>query len=203
MGRGNFDEGRLALPAAIAVVLLVIMSAMRRPAAGEHGRALAGGRDTVWPARFGIGRPATTAEIAAWDISVRPDGKGLPPGSGNARAGQEIFAAKCAACHGRTGREGPYVRLVGPMGDTTKAKTIGNYWPYATTIFDYTWRAMPYNAPGSLSATEVYSLTAFLLAENKIIDPGEVMDAKQLPKVVMPAKKFFVPDDRRGGPEVR
>jgi S-disulfanyl-L-cysteine oxidoreductase SoxD len=181
-----FDSGRLALPASVAVILLVVASAMRQP-----------------PARFGIGRPATKAEIAAWDISIRPDGKGLPPGSGTAQDGKEIYAAKCAACHGRTGTEGPYARLVGTMGDTTRAKTIGNYWPYATTIFDYTRRAMPYNAPGSLTATEVYSLTAWLLAANKIIGPDEVVDAERLPKVVMPAKKFFVRDDRRGGPEVK
>lgn len=89
------------------------------------------------------------------------------------------------------------------MGDTTRAKAIGNYWPYATTLFDYTRRAMPYNAPGSLSAGEVYSLTAFLLYANKIIDSEKVINAASLPQVVMPAKKFFVTDDRRGGPEIR
>ena len=137
------------------------------------------------------------------DISIRPDGKGLPPGSGTAAAGKEIYAVKCAACHGKTGTEGPYARLVAPMGDTTKAKAIGNYWPYATTIFDYTRRAMPYTAPGSLSDEEVYNLTAFLLAANKIIDSSTVVDAQNLPQVKMPAREFYVPDDRRGGPEVR
>ena len=137
------------------------------------------------------------------DISIRPDGKGLPPGSGTAATGKELYAVKCAACHGKTGTEGPYARLVGPMGDTTKAKTIGNYWPYATTIFDYTRRAMPYTAPGSLSDAEVYSLTAFLLAANNIIDSSTVVDAQSLPRVKMPAREFYVPDDRRGGPEVR
>jgi hypothetical protein len=107
------------------------------------------------------------------------------------------------ACHGRTGVEGPFARLVGPMGDTTKAKTIGNYWPYATTLFDYTRRAMPWNAPGSLSANEVYSLTAFLLQANRIIDSNTVLTAANLPKVIMPARQFFVPDDRKGGPEIK
>ncbi len=137
------------------------------------------------------------------DISIRPDGKGLPLGSGTAKAGMTIYQLKCAACHGKTGTEGPYPRLVAPMGDTTRAKAIGNYWPYATTLFDYTRRAMPLNAPGSLSAAEVYNLTAYLLAVNKIIDSTMVVDAQSLPRVKMPARDLFVPDDRRGGPEVR
>lgn len=199
----SIDAGRLALPASAAVILLVVASAMKQPAGPPQRSAAAGDKGVAWPARFGIGRPATAAEIAAWDISIRPDGWGLPPGSGNAQTGAQVYAVKCAACHGRTGKEGPYARLVGPMGDTTKAKAIGNYWPYATTIFDYTRRAMPYNAPGSLTVTEVYSLTAWLLVANRIIDSNQVMDAQRLPLVVMPAKKFFVPDDRRGGPEVR
>lgn len=163
-----------------------------------------GDNDVVgWPLHFGFGRIATKREMVALDISVRPDGKGLPEGSGAVREGRVIYLMKCAACHGGTGVEGPQARLVGVIGDTTRAKTIGNYWPYATTLFDYTRRAMPYNAPGSLSAGEVYSLTAFLLYANKIIDSGTVINAASLPRVVMPAKKFFVPDDRRGGPEIR
>lgn len=163
-----------------------------------------GDNDEVgWPAHFGFGRSATSREIAALDISIRPDGKGLPPGSGTVREGKAIYQLKCAACHGKTGVEGPQARLVGPMGDTTKAKTIGNYWPYATTLFDYTRRAMPYNAPGSLSAGEVYSLTAFMLCANKIIDSNKIINAKSLPQVVMPALKLYVPDDRKGGPEIR
>jgi S-disulfanyl-L-cysteine oxidoreductase SoxD len=171
------------------------------------------GMDTIaWPASFGFGRRAAPQEIAALDLSIRPDGKGLPAGSGRVSAGWEIYKIKCAACHGRTGVEGPYSRLVGPMGDTTRArtpgdtsraKTIGNYWPYATTLFDYTRRAMPYNAPGSLSAEEVYHLTAFLLHANKIIDSNTVIDSKSLPGIVMPARQLYVPDDRHGGPEVR
>ena len=158
---------------------------------------------TLGQSLFGFGRPATLQEIGALDISIRPDGKGLPVGSGTAAQGRAIYAVKCAVCHGKTGREGPHGVLVGPMGDTTKAKTIGNYWPYATTIFDYVRRAMPYNAPGSLTAAEVYSITAYLLAANKVIDSTRVIDARSLPGIVMPAKGLFVVDDRRGGPEVR
>jgi S-disulfanyl-L-cysteine oxidoreductase SoxD len=163
-----------------------------------------GPADTIsWPASFGFGHPATPGVIAALDISIRPDGRGLPAGSGNTQSGRAIYLLKCAACHGKTGIEGPLARLVAPMGDTTKAKAIGNYWPYATTLFDYTRRAMPYNAPGSLSADEVYSLTAYLLFANRIIDSNMVITAKNLPGVVMPARQLFVPDDRKGGPEIR
>ena len=167
-------------------------------------------RDTPsWPASFHIGRPATSTEIAAWDIDVRPDGKGLPAGAGNARSGKAVYMAKCAACHG-TGAEPMNAKLPGPalMNDSAgtdyrKLKTIGNYWPYATTIFDYVRRTMPYNAPGTLTADEVYSVTAYLLFANRIIDEQTVMDARSLPKVVMPAKRQFIPDNRTSGPEIR
>lgn len=136
-------------------------------------------------------------------IAVRPDGRGLPPGSGDVPSGRALYAEKCAGCHGLTGKEGPEQRLVAPMGDTTKAKAIGNYWPYATTLFDYIRRAMPRNAPGSLDAHEVYSLTAYLLNANRVIDSTAVMSAATLPKVSMPAKPYFVRDNRTGGPTVR
>ncbi len=158
------------------------------------------------PERYGFGRVATEREIAMLDIDVRPDGKGLPPGQGNSVRGREIYIAKCSACHGATGVEGPNDRLV--VGDTTlvksrRVKTIGNYWPYATTVFDYVRRAMPFNAPGSLTDEEVYSLTAYLLHANGLIDAKKELNAKSLPQVVMPAKKYFVPDDRQDGPVIR
>jgi cytochrome c len=167
-------------------------------------------RDTPnWPASFNIGRPATPAEIAGWDIDVRPDGAGLPSGAGTALSGKPIYMAKCAACHG-TGAAPIGSKLPGPplMNDSAgtdyhKLKTIGNYWPYATTIFDYLRRTMPYNAPGTLTADEIYSLTAYLLFTNRIIEEQTVMDARSLPKVTMPAKQLFIPDNRRGGPEIR
>jgi S-disulfanyl-L-cysteine oxidoreductase SoxD len=158
----------------------------------------------VWPESFALGRMATTEEISRWDIDVSPDGKGLPAGSGNVQSGRILYAVKCASCHGRTGVEGPYNRLVTAKGDTTsKEKTIGNYWPYATTVFDYIRRTMPFSAPGSLTDEEVYSLTAFLLYANGIIDSTTVLNAETLPKVSMPAQQLFVPDDRQGGTEIR
>lgn len=165
------------------------------------------------PQTFGFGRPATAAEIAAWDIDVRPDGRGLPPGSGTARAGAAVYLARCAMCHGATGSEArrPYPSLVGrepqhgfPFGrDPRLVKTVGNYWPYATTLYDYINRAMPLNAPGSLKPDEVYGLVAYLLWRNEIVADTALIDAQTLPRVVMPARDRFVTDNRRGGPEVR
>jgi S-disulfanyl-L-cysteine oxidoreductase SoxD len=156
------------------------------------------------PATFGIGRPATPAEIAALDIDIGPDGVGLPPGRGTAAEGAPIYAVRCAACHGKTGTEGPNDVLVGRLPDDTfpfardpqTPKTIGNYWPYATTVFDYIRRAMPLDAPGSLKDDEVYGLVAYLLVRNDLVPADAVIDATSLPKVKMPARDHFVPDER-------
>ena len=155
-----------------------------------------------------IGRAATPAEIQAWDIDVNPTGRGLPPGRGTHDEGARLFAAKCAACHGARG-EGMaiYPKLIGrepraefPFGRDPKIpKTVGNYWPYSTTLFDYVRRAMPLTAPGSLSSTEVYDLVAFLLAENEVIARDAVVDQRSLPAIRMPARDRFVRDDRTGG----
>ena len=169
--------------------------------APEQGSATAAAKA---PARLGIGRPATPAEIAAWDIDVGPDGAGLPPGSATSADGAPIFAARCAGCHGKTGREGPNDVLVGRLPgdaftfarDPKAPKTIGSYWPYATTVFDYIRRAMPPDAPGSLRDTEVYGLVAYLLSLNELIPADAVIDATSLPKVKMPARVHFVPDTR-------
>jgi S-disulfanyl-L-cysteine oxidoreductase SoxD len=156
------------------------------------------------PGTFGFGHPATADEIKAIDIEVRPDGAGLPPGSGTLAQGQPIFAQKCAACHGANG-EGTSVapKLIDPtpfkVGVT--APTVGNYWPYATTVWDYINRAMPFDQPGSLAPDEVYALTAFLLAQNNVIGEADVMDAQSLPRVVMPnAAGFTSPDPRPDAP---
>ncbi|MFD2933289.1 c-type cytochrome [Spirosoma flavum] len=162
--------------------------------------------DTLpWPASFGFGRLASQAEITRLDIDVRPDGKGLPAGEGKPATGKMIFAVKCAACHGVGGVGGPSGSLVSSISATKKRpeKIIGNYWPYATTVFDYIRRAMPFSEPGSLTNEEVYHLTAYLLNANGIIDEKTFIDAKTLPKVVMPAQKLFVSDDRKGGPEIK
>ncbi len=161
--------------------------------------------------RFGFGRPATAQEIRAWDKDVRPDGTGLPLGRGTVAQGAVIYAAKCAACHGERGQNGSFDKLVGreprtgfPFGrDSSFDPTIGNYWPYATTLYDYTYRAMPWMLPGSLEPDEVYSLVAYLLFLNEIIPEEAAMDAATLPKVVMPARDRFVRDNRRGGREIR
>ena len=166
------------------------------------------------PERYSLGRAATPQEIAALDVDVAADGAGLPPGSGTVADGQTIYAQKCASCHGVRG-EGimPFnPRLVGrdsiaekfPFGVTPGLpRTIGNYWPYATTVFDYVRRAMPLTAPGSLTNDEVYALTAYLLAANNVLPVASRLDATLLKSVKMPYVDRFVPDDRRGGREVK
>jgi len=151
----------------------------------------------------GIGRLATEEDIRAWNIDVSPTGEGLPPGKGTVKQGSQVFAAKCAACHGPTGVEGPKDKLVG--GQNTLAtpqpiKTIGSYWPYATTLYDYIYRAMPFPAPQSLTPDEVYSVIAWLLFQNQIIAEEAVIDAQTLPKVQMPNRNGFIRDPR---PDVR
>ncbi len=163
------------------------------------------------PDKFGMGRAIAADEIATWDIDVRPDGRGLPKGNGSVQKGGKIYAQKCAFCHGASGVEGPFDVLVGripsdafPFGrEPGTVKTIGNYWPYATAVFDYINRAMPFNAPGSLEASEVYALVAYLLHLNDIVPANAVLSRENLPAITMPARHRFVLDDRRGGPEVR
>lgn len=159
------------------------------------------------PARFGAGRAATADEIAALDIDVSPDGTGLPPGRGTVGEGARVYAAQCASCHGRDGEGVPSVgnRLVGrePLDKTGWNRTIGNYWPFATSLFDYVRRSMPFDRPGSLTAEEVYAVTAYLLHRNEIIPEDAVMDAVTLPRVEMPARNIFSRDDRDGSTTVR
>ena len=209
-----------------ALMVVLLGACDRGPLADRAARtqrALGGGRlppdvheAPAPPDRFGLGRPVTAAEIAALDRDVTPDGHGLPPGNGTATQGAAVFAAKCAACHGPAG-EGQagapppgYAaapKLIGrdpregfPFGQDPKlVKTVGNYWPYATTVFDYVRRAMPVTAPGTLTNEETYALVAYLLAQNEIIDRNAVLDSATLVAVKMPAKDRFVPDDRKGG----
>jgi S-disulfanyl-L-cysteine oxidoreductase SoxD len=162
-------------------------------------------------APLGIGRAASAAEIAKIDIDVRPDGKGLPDGTGTAAEGAKVYAAKCQSCHGANGQGGSADRLVeresGKNWDFATnpklVKTVGNYWPYATTLYDYTYRAMPFMQPGTLTPDETYSLVAYILALNKIIPDDAVMDKTTLPKVQMPSKDRFVTDNRKGGKIVK
>ncbi|WP_248323428.1 c-type cytochrome [Caballeronia sp. Sq4a] len=148
-----------------------------------------------------IGTPLTATEIAAWNIDVAPDGRGLPAGSGDVATGAHIFAAKCAACHGANGEGGLGDRLIGGRGTLASDKpvrTVGSYWPYATTLFDYIRRAMPYNAPQSLSADEVYALSAWMLNRNGIVPDDARLDAHSLAAIRMPNRDGFVPDPRPG-----
>jgi mono/diheme cytochrome c family protein len=146
---------------------------------------------------YNVGRSPTKEEIQAWDISIGPEGKELPPGSGTAKEGAEIYKRKCAACHGPSGEGGQLApRLLGGQGTLNTpqpVRTIGSYWPFATTIWDYIHRAMPPNQGGSLGANEVYALTAFVLFRNDIIRETDVIDAKSLPKVKMPNRDGFIP----------
>jgi S-disulfanyl-L-cysteine oxidoreductase SoxD len=141
-----------------------------------------------------LGVPATPEQVAGWDVSIGPEGTGLPPGSGTPSAGAAIYAAKCLACHGENGQGQPNDPLAGgrgTLGSAAPIRTIGSYWPYATTVFDYVRRAMPYVTPHSLTDDEAYSLTAYLLALNGVIGQADVMNASTLPKVVMPNRDGF------------
>jgi S-disulfanyl-L-cysteine oxidoreductase SoxD len=145
-----------------------------------------------------LGKPISEADIKAWDISVLPDGTNLPPGSGTPAQGAKIYAEKCVACHAEGGKgggapgAGPLVGGAPLTNGIETAKTIANYYAYATTVFDYIRRAMPYNAPRSLSDDEVYALTAYILALNKLIGENDAMDAKTLPQVKMPNRDNFI-----------
>jgi S-disulfanyl-L-cysteine oxidoreductase SoxD len=146
-----------------------------------------------------VGRAPTPEEIQALDIAVGIDGKELPPGSGTSKIGAPIFAAKCAVCHGES-QEGTAQApaLVGGKGTLTSLHpkmTVGSYWPFATTVFDYIRRAMPRYQEGSLKPDEVYSLTAFLLFRNDIIKEDDVINAQTLPKIKMPNRDGFIPQN--------
>ena len=169
---------RKFLKAAVPAALFALAS----PAFAQHGPNL--------------GKPISPEDLAAWDISIGPDGAGLPPGSGTVKQGEAVFAAKCQACHGEKGAGTPNDRLVGGQGslpgDKPPVKTVGSYWPYATTLFDYIRRAMPFNESKSLTSDEIYGVVAYLLNLNGVIPESETMNAQSLPKVAMPNREGFV-----------
>jgi mono/diheme cytochrome c family protein len=159
------------------------------------------------PGHFAVGTPATPAQLAAWNTDIGPEGLELPEGRGSAMQGAAIFAAQCASCHGAQGQgmEPVYPALIGRPSEVESfdfssnpksARTIGNYWSHATTLYDYIRRAMPLYTPGSLSADETYAVVAYLLAANRVIADTATLDAAALRAVVMPARDRFVPDDR-------
>ena len=148
---------------------------------------------------YGIGRTATPAEIAGWNIDIGRDGSGLPPGSGTVSHGREVFEQQCAACHGDKGQGGIGDRLVGGRGTLSKpdpVRTVGSYWPYAPTLFDYIRRAMPQNAPQSLSDDDVYAVSAYILNLNGLLPADATLDAKSLAAIKMPNRDHFVGDPR-------
>jgi cytochrome c len=161
-----------------------------------------------YPNTFQFGQPATEQDIAAIAIAIPTDGKGLPLGRGDYARGEQVYETACAACHGAdlmgvanipNMPTGASLRLIGGRGTLTSPKavaTVESYWPYATTLFDYIRRAMPFTAPGSLSADEIYAVCAYILAEAKIIDKATVLDAQTLPRVEMPNRNGFIPDPR-------
>jgi S-disulfanyl-L-cysteine oxidoreductase SoxD len=187
---------------ALAAGLLSTLASSEPLSSGEARRAGAGGAQGAGQpaAPLGIGRAATPEDIRKIDIDAMPDGRGLPPGKGTVAEGAAVYAAKCQSCHGPNGQGGKFDRLVGLEAGV---KTIGTYWPYATTLYDYTARSMPFLQPGTLTPTEVYGVVAYLLHLNEIVPESAVMDAATLPKVQMPARDKFVRDDRTGGKVVK
>jgi len=182
----------------LRVVLLVMTS-------------LAGSEALAQMPTYGVGRAPTAEEVKAWDLTIPPDGQGLPPGRGTAALGKPIYADRCAACHGDNGDDPKYRALVGGRGPLTSAElsenldwllggkpvlTIGRFWPYATTLWSYINRAQPFDEPGSLAPDQVYAVTAYLLFLNGIIGEADVLDARTLPAVKMPNRDGFVPDSR-------
>ena len=168
---------RKSLPLSIAVALTFA------------GAAFAG--DTP-----GLGQPVNEADLVNWDISIGPDGVGLPPGSGTVAQGAAVYAQKCELCHGKEGKDGKNAPLVGGIGSLAgpgnPVKTVGSYWPYATTVFDFIRRAMPWPQPKTLTSDETYALTAYILKLNGIIGDNDTMNAQTLPKVRMPNRDGFV-----------
>jgi S-disulfanyl-L-cysteine oxidoreductase SoxD len=182
-----------------AVLLAVTLAVLAAPAIA---------RAQGYPTKFDFGAPASAEEIADVAIAIAPDGKGLPAGKGDYAAGKKVYDRACGACHGANLQgvaglpdmpAGAALRLIGGRGTlTTKnpVMTVESYWPHATTVFDYVRRAMPFQAPGSLSADELYAVVAYILGEANIIDKAIVLDAQTLPRVEMPNRDGFIPDPR-------
>jgi S-disulfanyl-L-cysteine oxidoreductase SoxD len=148
----------------------------------------------------GFGQAITPADLAPWDISIGPDGAGLPPGRGTAAQGAAVYASHCQACHGEKGAGRPNDALAGGVGSLPSdrpLKTVGSYWPYASTLFDYVRRAMPWSETKSLTDSELYAVSAYILHLNGIIGADEVLDAQSLPKVKMPNRDGFIPFPRQ------
>ena len=156
-------------------------------------------RPAAFAQTLAIGHPPTAEQLKQIDIDVTPDGKGLPPGSGTAAKGKDVFTRRCETCHGPSGKEGPQDVLVGGKGSLATSKplkTVGSYWPYATTLWDYINRAMPFDHPSTLTPDEVYSAAAYVLFLNGIVGEQDVVDQTTLPKIQMPNRNGFTTDPR-------
>jgi mono/diheme cytochrome c family protein len=165
------------------------------------GLALAAGCGAALAESPDLGKAASPEELASWDISIGPDGAGLPAGSGTPQQGEQVYLAKCLACHGEKGAGKPNDQLVGGQGSLqpgqAPVKTIGSFWPYATTVFDYVRRAMPLNEPKSLTDDEVYAVVAYILQLNGVVGANDTIDARTLSAVRMPNRDGFVRFSRR------
>ncbi|MCW5772680.1 MAG: cytochrome c [Rhodospirillaceae bacterium] len=189
-----FSSNRLAAAAALALIAAA-------PAAAQDKASILPQKGVALAAKpFGFGRPVTKDEIKGWDIDVRPDGHGLPPGKGSVKDGEALYQDRCAACHGEFGEgKDRWPTLIGGTGKLTTddpKKGVGNYWPYATTLFDYIRRAMPFGAAQTLTDDEVYAITAYVLNMNDIVKADAVLDREALLKIKLPNAGGFVPDPR-------
>ena len=185
---------------ALATMVLAVACA---PAGSSSAGGFADGAEP--PERFGFGSAAPAERIAMWDIDVKPDGEGLPPGSGTVAEGEQVYLMQCIACHGPTGTEGPNDVLVTREAweEWPAGRTVGGYWPYATTLYDYIVKAMPQLTPGTMTADETYAVIAYILYLNHLVPEDAVMNAETLPAVEMPYRDRFVPDNRTGGNVIR
>jgi len=172
---------------------------MQKPSLLSISTLLVLGAAALSAQTYEVGREATAEEVAAWDVTIGPEGRELPAGSGTAKDGAQVYEVRCKECHGEDGVGGDQAGLVGNPEQLKQAppiKTVGSYWPYATTLFDYTRRAMPFEDPGTLSADQVYAVTAYVLHLNGLVAEDDVLDRESLPKVVMPNRDGFVRDPR-------
>lgn len=177
----------------LCLALVLVVAGLAGISPGEAGQG------------FGLGRAATPDEIAGWDIDVRPDGQGLPPGRGSAIDGEEVYLERCAACHGEFAEgAGRYPVLIGgedSLASHDPVKTIGSYWPYASTLFDYIYRAMPFGEAQTLTADEAYGITAFLLSANDLVDDDLELNQDNLADIELPNQDGFIADDRPDTPQ--
>ena len=182
-------------------IALAAAAALLAGAAFAQDKTLPGQPGTAFPPQsLGIGRPATAEEIKGWDIDVRPDGHGLPAGKGSVKDGEALYQDRCAACHGEFGEgKDRWPALIGGSGkltDDDPKKGVGNYWPYATTLFDYIKRAMPFGNAQSLTDDEVYAITAYVLHLSDVLKQDAVLDRDALVKIKLPNAGNFIPDPR-------